>query len=155
MLQPLTHWRRVTHISVSKRIYASVNQTIIGSDNGLSPGRRQAIIWINADILSVGPLGINFSEILMEIRTFSFKKMRSKMSSAKWWSSCLGLNVLMQLCRDVERLSHRGSNHSFVIDEFTFSRTISPLVFHWNQVCVSNIHVQVSFDHECLVFFES
>ena len=26
------------------RIYASVNYNIIGSDNGLSPGRRQAII---------------------------------------------------------------------------------------------------------------
>ena len=26
------------------RIYASINYTIIGSDNGLSPGRRQAII---------------------------------------------------------------------------------------------------------------
>ena len=31
---------------------------IIGSDVGLSPGRRQAIIWINAGI------GTNFSEIL-------------------------------------------------------------------------------------------
>ena len=35
--------------------------TIIGSDNGLSPGWRQAIIWINAGIFSIGPLGINFS----------------------------------------------------------------------------------------------
>ena len=31
---------------------------IIGSDNGLSPGRRQAIIWTNADLLSIGPLEI-------------------------------------------------------------------------------------------------
>ena len=41
--------------------------TIIGSDNGLSPGRRQAIIWTNAGILSIGPLGTNVSEILIEI----------------------------------------------------------------------------------------
>ena len=41
--------------------------TIIGSDNGFSPGRRQAIIWTNAGILLIGPLGINFSEILIEI----------------------------------------------------------------------------------------
>ena len=40
---------------------------IIGSDNGLSPGRRQAIIWTNAGILLIGPLGTNFSEILIEI----------------------------------------------------------------------------------------
>ena len=41
--------------------------TIIGSDSGLSPGRRQAIIWANAGILLIGHLGINFSEILIDI----------------------------------------------------------------------------------------
>ena len=84
----LTHWGRVTHICVS-------NLTIIGSDNGLSPGRHQAIIWNNAGILSIGLLGTNFSEILIEILTFSFKKMRLKVSSAKWRPFCLSLNVLM------------------------------------------------------------
>ena len=39
----LTHWGRVTHICVDKL-------SIIGSDNGLSPGRHQAIIWSNAGI---------------------------------------------------------------------------------------------------------
>ena len=68
--------------------------TIIGSDNGLSPGRRQAIIWTNAGILLIRPLGTNFNEILIEIQTFSFKKMYLKMSSAKWRPFCLGLNVL-------------------------------------------------------------
>ena len=43
------------------------NLTIIGSDNGLSPGRRQAIIWTNAGILLIEPLGTNFSEISVEI----------------------------------------------------------------------------------------
>ena len=59
MLQSLTHWGRVTHL-IGKL-------TITGSDNGLSPGRRQAIIWTNAGILLIGPLGTNFSEILIEI----------------------------------------------------------------------------------------
>ena len=59
----------------ASHIYASVNQTIIGLDNGLSPDCRQAIIWTTTGTLSIGPLGINFSEILMEIQTFSFKKM--------------------------------------------------------------------------------
>ena len=54
----LTHWGRVMHIYVSKL-------TIIGSDNGLSPGRRQAIIWTNDGILLIGPFGTNFSEILI------------------------------------------------------------------------------------------
>ena len=48
--------------------------TIIGSDNGLSPGWRQAIIWTRAGILLIGPLGINFSENLIEIYTFLFRK---------------------------------------------------------------------------------
>ena len=54
----LTHWGRLTHICVSKL-------TSIASDNGLSPGRRQAIIWTNAGILIIGPLWTNFSEILI------------------------------------------------------------------------------------------
>ena len=83
----LTHWCRVTHICVSKL-------TIIGSDNGLSPGRRQAIIRTNAGILLIGTLGTNFSEILSEIHTFSFKKTHLKMSSAKWRPFCFGLNLL-------------------------------------------------------------
>ena len=69
------------------------NVTIIGSDNGLSPGRRQAIIRTNAGILLIGSLGTNFSEILIEIQTFSLKKIRLKMSSAKCLPFCLGLNV--------------------------------------------------------------
>ena len=119
----------MTHICVS-------DLTNIGSDNDLSPGRRQAIIRTNAGILlihrngkvvrvtalvftgdveaclqrlqwipelspwrpfrfSVRPLGTNFSEILFEILILSFKKMRSKMSSAKWRLFRLDLNVIM------------------------------------------------------------
>ena len=83
----LTHWGRVTHICISKL-------TIIGSDNGLSPDRRQAIIWINAGILLIVPLETNFNEILIEIYLFSFRKMHLKMSSGNWQPFCLGLNVL-------------------------------------------------------------
>ena len=83
----LTHWGRVTHICVNKL-------TIIGSDNGLSPDRRQAIIWTNAGLLSIGPMRTYFSENLIKIHQFSLKKMHVKMSSAKWRPSCLGLNVL-------------------------------------------------------------
>ena len=50
---------------------------IFGSDNGLSPSRRNAIIWINAGMLLIRPIG-NFSEILLEIHITSFKKMRLK-----------------------------------------------------------------------------
>ena len=86
----LTHWGWVTHICVNKL-------TIIGSDNGLSPGRRQAIIWTSAGILLIGPLGTNFSEILIKTVTFSFKKMHLKVSSAKRRPFGLGLNALIHL----------------------------------------------------------
>ena len=71
--------------------------TIIVSDNGLSPGRHQAIIWTSAGILLIWPLGTKFSEILFEIHTFSLKKMQLKMSSEKWRPFCLGLNVFRRL----------------------------------------------------------
>ena len=88
----LTHWGWVTHICID-------NLTIIGPDNGLSPGRCQAIIWTNAGILLTGTLGTNFSEILLGIQTFSFKGMHLRMSSAKWRPFCLGPNVLKEGCR--------------------------------------------------------
>ena len=83
----LTHSSRVTHKCVS-------DLTSIGSDNGLSPGRRQAIIRTNAGILLIRPLGTNFSEFLVEILIFSFNKMRLKVLSAKRRPFCLGLNEL-------------------------------------------------------------
>ena len=76
------------HISVA-------DTTIIASDSGLLPGRRQAIISTNAGILLIQPLWTNLSEILIQIVTFSFKKMRLKVSSGKWRPVCLSLNVSM------------------------------------------------------------
>ena len=43
---------------------------IIDSDDGLSSGRRQAIIWTNAKILLIRVLGTIFGEILIEIHIF-------------------------------------------------------------------------------------
>ena len=110
----LTHWGRVTHICVG-------NLTNIDSDNGLSPGRRQAIIWPNAGLLLIGPLGTNFNEILIEILTFSFKKMRLKVSSAKRRPFCLGLNELTD---------HKlATTHSFI------NRKIKEIYFHKFNAC--------------------
>ena len=85
----LTHWGRVMHICVSKL-------TIIGSDEGLSLARRQAIIWTSDGILLIKLLGTNFSEILIEIHTISCKKIRlkRKMAAILSWSQCF--NALCQ-----------------------------------------------------------
>ena len=104
----LTHLGRVAHICVNKL-------TIIGSDNGLVPGRRQTSIWTNAGTFLIGPLGTNFSEILIAIETFSFKKMHLKISSAKWRPFCLGLS----------ELTHWGWNKVTAILQMTFSNAFS------------------------------
>ena len=56
--------------------------TRISSLNGLAPEQRQAIFWTNTGILLIGPLGTNFSEILIEIQTLFLNIIRLKMPSA-------------------------------------------------------------------------
>ena len=82
----LNHWDRVTHICVNKL-------TIIGSNNGLSPGQCHAIIRTSAGILFMGLLWTNFNE-MFSVYIFSFKKMYLKLSSWNRRPYCLGLNVL-------------------------------------------------------------
>ena len=113
----LTHWGRATHICVGKL-------TTIGSNNGLSPGRRQAIIWTIAGIVLIGPVGTNFSEILIGIQAFSFKKRHLKMSSAKWRPSCLGLNVLRIICILVVFILFQKIRHTWNIMNMMYCSTI-------------------------------
>ena len=56
---------------------------------------RQAMIWTNTGILLIVPLGTNFSELLITIHTFLFKRMHVKMLSGKWLPFCLSLDVLI------------------------------------------------------------
>ena len=71
-----------------------MNHGSIGSDNGLSPVRQQAITWTNAALLSIGPLGTKFGEISIKIQNFSFTKMHLKISSAKQRPFCPGRHEL-------------------------------------------------------------
>ena len=102
----LYHWGTLNSLRPSDTYICIGNLTIVGSDHN---GRRQAIIWTNAGILSIGPLGTNFSKTSIEIRTFSFKKMHMKMSSVKWRPFCFGLNVLM--CDNRPIWYHNTSRH--------------------------------------------
>ena len=99
----------MTHICVSKL-------TTFGSDNGLSPDRRQAIIWTNAGLLLIRPLGTNFSEISIEILTFSFKKTRLKVSSAKRRPFCLGLNELSCVVFGMPRFCETAPRDGFSVE---------------------------------------
>ena len=75
----------MTHICVSKL-------TVIGSDNGLSPGRRHAIIWTNATILLIRALETKFSEILSE-NSYAFIQEEALVNVSKMHVFRLGLNV--------------------------------------------------------------
>ena len=120
----------MTHICVGKL-------TIIGSDNGLSPGRRQAIIWTNAGILLIGPLGTKFSEILIKIYTFSFKKINLKVSSGKWRPSCLGLNELKDIIQNGRWHPVSSFDLSRVNKVPHLSKAISPCLWSSNLSSVS------------------
>ena len=77
----------MTHICISKL-------TIIGSDNGLSPGRRLSHYlnqWRNIVNWTLKKkLQWNFNQN----SKFSFKKIQLKMTSVKWRPFCLSLIVL-------------------------------------------------------------
>ena len=58
----------------------SVDWANIGSGNDLLPIHHQAITLTKADLLSIGPLGTNFSEIQIKIQNFLLIKIHLKMN---------------------------------------------------------------------------
>ena len=100
MILNLTHWGRVTHICVG-------NLTIICSDNGLSPDRRQAITWTNVGILLIGPLGTNFSEMLIEIQHIFIQENAFENVVRKF--------VILSRSQCVNEIVHTFVTHSFYI----------------------------------------
>ena len=126
----LTHWDRVTHTCVG-------TQTIIGSNNGFSPGPRQAIMWTNAGILLIRNLKTNLNEIWSENKTFSSNKLLLIVLSAKWSQICIDLNVLiipiwckrrMAQCY-LRKLKSKGTM-CFPITLFVVSCSIQKYTYH-------------------------
>ena len=72
-----------------------VNWASICSDNGSSPDRFWTITWANAAVLLIGPSGIAFSEIWIEIQQFSSNEINLNMSYVKCCPSCLGSLCLL------------------------------------------------------------
>ena len=105
-----THRGRVTHICIG-------SLAIIGSDNGLSPGWHQAIIWINAGILLIQTLETNIREILIQIHKISFKKRHGFTSVQGWmaflvqWSASLGVRRSGSLCENPQVQLHCKPNN--------------------------------------------
>ena len=128
-------------------MYAAVNQVSIGSNNGLSPIQCQAIIWTNAGLLSIGPLGTNFSAILIKTQNFSFTKMHLKISSAKSRPFCAGGDELMvnQGCEksylELLRICLSGMQHHWSNLFTVLSRTMNSTAIE--QVCEKEIQNQM------------
>ena len=122
---------RVTHTCAFKL-------TIIGSNNDLSPCRCQAGIWSNDRILLIGPFGTYFSEILIEIDAFPFRKMRLKVSFEKWRSFRLGLNVLkylVALSQMIDGISRHFESEDHVR---TFQEIVHDTVGFWSYTFQEN-----------------
>ena len=98
----------------------------IGSGNGLAPVGRQAITWNNAALLLIGPLGTNFSEILIIIPNVSFTKMHLKTSSAKWRPlRPEGDDFICQHMCVSRELTHWSRNEIFDIFQTALSKSFS------------------------------
>ena len=122
-----THWGRVTHICFRKL-------TDIGSDNGLSPGWCQAIIWTKAGILLIRTLGTNFSETFSEIHPFiNIWFIRIVWSD---WGNCVLLNIAelwYQICILFEGQVNTYPRHSvycsYMMHVYCNFLAYSPFVF--------------------------
>ena len=116
-----THWCRVTRMCViNKQGYHWFRWRLVSSDQRLMEvgfktqrfirrkcirKRRLQMVGpfaakplskpCNAGLLSIVPLGTNFSLILFKIQKFSFTKMHLNISSAKWRSFCPGGDELI------------------------------------------------------------
>ena len=102
----LTHWGRVTHICVSK-------QPIIASDNGLSPGRRQATVGTNAGILYSNLRNKFQWNLKRNSIIFIKKKMCFKVSSAEWRPFCLHVHQCVNVRVSTRRRVFGEVNGSF------------------------------------------
>ena len=147
-----------------------MNWVSIVSGNGLSPVRRQAITWTNAGLLSIGLIGINFSEIRIGILSFSLKKMHLKLSSAKmvtilsqerWvnynlliiffhWKYCAGWNHFGSLLVNRPRFTNSFSIIIQIWWKFCFTLTL--ILIQWllnnfvhGTTAVLSWHVQKNF----------
>ena len=115
----------MTHICVGKL-------TNIGSDNGLLPRRRQAIIWTNAGILLIGPLGTNFGEILIVIDTFQENALENvvcEMASISFRPQCVKtwINACWNALSKIQ-ISHMNNDNENAFN-YTIIITMSPSSF--------------------------
>ena len=122
-----SHWWLVTMSLLIEAwwcINVWLNWVMTISVNGLK------LDMINTGLLWIGPLGINFSEILIKIEKNSYKKIDLKLSSAKWQSFRLCFAVLIHE-------SHRWPLSPFLFHIYSFIYLL--FIHKWKLVCQKQV----------------
>ena len=117
--------------------------TITGSDNGLAPIRRQAIIWSNAGILLIETLGTDLPYTIHPTEVWQ--------SHIPWF---LSQHVFWVVVSDLAGLAHQGSVLQLVATDFLWKLIwrlkiyINPWCFltHWGRDEMNNI-LQTTFSN--------
>ena len=126
--------------------------TSIGSDNSLSPGRRQAIIWTNAGILLIRPLGTSFNEILIKTNIFihenAFESVVCKMASILSRPQCVnmgpvntqGLPPLLVLYFPSQPRCQWIHQALFIVTfNFAYKKRMTKILTHGHMLCMWRI----------------
>ena len=130
----------MAHICVSK-------QTTIGSNNGLSPGRRQAIIYTNAKILLIGPLGTNISENSnIFIQENAFANVVCEMAAI--WLQCVNYRIWMWRLINTDE----GSDQPLIMIWYITDWTNSPIQLKWGLTWLNSKHRKKIFHVIYLIF---
>ena len=110
------------------------NVTTIVSNNGLSPNWHQGNIWTNAEILLIGPLGTNLSEILIQIHSFSFiENVVRKMVAILFWPQCVQKVIDFTACCPDDIMTQKPLLYQcFIVREIHWSLSKST---HTEQKC--------------------
>ena len=100
----------------------------------------------NAGLLSIEPLETNFGEILVKNRSFSFKKMSSKMSSAKWRPFCLGGDeVITAQMRDLMAESYLGYEINITYPTSTVITYVLDTFFWYQSPQISFVFIFIGY----------
>ena len=138
-MSSLTHWGRVTHICVSKL-------TIIGSDNGLSPGRRRGH-YLNQWWNIVNSNLRNKLQWNPRQNSFIFiQKMHLKLS-VKGRLFSLGLNELNlevdQRDHSVQGQGQQYSKYGYITHHGLFAHMRSTIILSWGTWSVGTFEIHV------------
>ena len=95
----------------------------MGSGNGLSPVRRQGITWTNGDSLSIGPVGININEMLIEnlfIEEDAFRNVVCEMAAILSRSQYVNLDGPMVNISAMQAQPHRWNVTNVLLEMTTW-----------------------------------